>query len=187
MPIIGSSVAANASSIGTATYLPTCAASTIIATVQHPTANGTPVKRALQWSHSEVFVTPYGTSLAIGSGRVADLTSVFTPSPSCVDRWLLAPTPSCGMDDTAIGLGTVWSVNPTRYAVSDVQYSNCQLYGTATYSPGVCPSGQTIAEVTAYASSALNGTKLFWQASCCKRFDTIALYLSISIQLTWDE
>ena len=178
MPII--SLLTSLSNLTTQTIQkPTCQAN--VQLTPGPPPNSTPIKSDFQWSHSGVFVTPYGTSLAIGSGRVADLTSVFTPSPSCVDRWLLAPTPSCGIDDTAIGLDTVWSVNPTRSIVSDDQYSNCQLYGTATYSPGICPSGQTIAEVTAYASSALNGTKLFWQASCCKRFDTIALCLSISV------
>jgi hypothetical protein len=143
--------------------------------------DATPVNGALDWSHSEVFVTPYESSLALESGRVADLTTVFTPASSCVDRWLIKPPPSCYAGDTVVGLDTVWSVNPTKSIVSDFAYSHCQLYGTATYSPGVCPSGQTIAEVIAYASSVLNGTKLFWQASCCKRFDTVAPYLSISV------
>ena len=135
MPII--SLVTSLSNLTTQTIQkPTCQAN--VQLTPGPPPNSTPIKSDFQWSHSGVFVTPYGTSLAIGSGRVADLTSVFTPSPSCVDRWLLAPTPSCGIDDTAIGLDTVWSVNPTRSIVSDVAYSNCQLYGTATYSPGIC-------------------------------------------------
>jgi hypothetical protein len=164
MPIISLT---SQSPLGTETYLWTCAPLTVA------NATATPTPPTLPWSHSTVFVTPYETSNVLESGRVADLTTVHTPDLSCVDRWLFEPSMSCPQDSTAGG-NTFWSVNPSRSTVSDALYSRCQLYGTATYSPGICPSGQTVAEVTAYASSMLNGTKTFWQASCCKRSEIVA-------------
>jgi hypothetical protein len=95
MPIVG----------GNTTYLTTTADLTTV--VCRPTAasvvlpNATPVKRDLQWSHSEVFVTPFGTSTALERMNVADLTTVFTPLPSCVDRWMLVPPQPCNTDSTS--------------------------------------------------------------------------------------
>ena len=161
MPIIG----------GNTTYITTPAdLTTVICRI--PTAQSAVLSDAtpMQWSHSEVFVTPFGTSTALENMNVADLTTVFTPLPSCVDRWMLVPPASCRTDSTSHTV--VWSVNPSKSIVSDASYNQCQKYGTATYSPGICPSGQTVAEITAYVSSAPNSTKTFWQASCCRRFDT---------------
>lgn len=167
--------------IGTNTVYPTTIPALETVVCRNPTAaqsvlppNATPVKRALQWSHSEVFVTPFGTSTALERMNVADLTTVFTPLPSCVDRWMLFPPQSCSIDSTSHNV--VWSVNPKRSIVSDASYNQCQRYGTATYSPGVCPSGQTVAEITAYVSSASNSTRTFWQASCCRRFDNTSAF-----------
>jgi len=135
------------------------------------------VKRELSWSHSEVFVTPFGTLTTLEHPNVPDLTTIHTPASSCVDRWVLRPSQSC---DGGSSTGeTVWSVNPTRLIVSDASYNGCQLYGTPTYSPGICPSGQTVAEVTAYESSVPTGTRTFWQASCCRRYDATTTSISI--------
>ena len=158
MPIIGSSH-------GTSTFITTVPACTTVVAE----------REEVTWSHSEVFVTSYGNLTAIPRLNVPDLTIVHTPDSSCIDRWVYLPTSNCG-DDSSID-DIVWSVNPTRLPVSDPSYSRCQLYGTPTYSPGICPSGQTIAEVTAFESSISNGIKTFWQASCCKRYDaTIAFF-----------
>jgi hypothetical protein len=64
---------------------------------------------------------------------------------------------------------TVFSVDPAKSIVSDPSYKPCQKYSTNVYSPGVCPSGHTIAEVTAYTANASTGFRTFWQASCCRR------------------
>jgi len=160
---------------GNNTYITTSPA-ICTAIVRKPTAPGV-VKRELYWSHSEVFVTPFGTLTTLEHPNVPDLTTIHTPASSCVDRWMLRPSQSCG-DGSSTG-ETVWSVNPTRAIVSDASYNGCQLYGTPTYSPGICPSGQTIAEVTAYESSVPSGTRTFWQASCCRRYDATTAPISI--------
>jgi len=141
-------------------------------------------KRELLWSHSEVFVTPFGTLTTLEHPNVPDLTTIHTPASSCVDRWVMRPSQSCGGDSGTADI--VWSVNPTRSIVSDPSYTGCQLYGKATYSPGICPSGQTIAEVTAFESSVSTGTRTFWKASCCRRYSAIASPVSVS-ELTYLE
>jgi hypothetical protein len=118
-----------------------------------------------RWWHSTVFVT----SLSSYSSRgVPDLTTVYTYPAQCVDRWMLQPP--CYDAPTASNY-TVFSVDPTRILnVSDPLYRSCQRYSTPIYSPGVCPSGHTIAEVTAYRSEVTTGTdRTFWEASCCRR------------------
>ena len=136
------------------------------------------VKRELFWSHSEVFVTPFGTLSTLEHPNVPDLTTVHTPASSCVDRWMVQSSQQCGVGSSTGD--TVWSVNPTRSIVSDPSYNGCQLYGNPTYSPGICPSGQTVAEVTAYESGVSNGTRTFWKASCCRRYGAIATLMSVS-------
>jgi hypothetical protein len=166
--------------VSTLTYLSTVPALCTV-TIRKPTAEATVtpggaklVRRDLGWSHSEVFATPYGTLTNLDHPNVPDLTTVHTPDPSCIDRWVLRSSQTCG-DDSSTG-DVVWSVNPTRSIVSDPSYTTCQLYGKPTYSPGICPSGQSIAEVTAFESTVGNGTRTFWQASCCRRLGAIAAY-----------
>ena len=163
MPIIGSTADPRTSSVGLCTVrVPTEEASDL------PTPGAANiVKRELAWSHSEVFVTSYGTLTPLERLNVPDLTTVHTPDPSCIKRWVFLPASNCGDDNSTDDV--VWSVNPIRLRVPDPSYNNCQLYGTPTYSPGICPSGQTVAEVTAFESSASNGNRTFWQASCCRR------------------
>jgi hypothetical protein len=98
------------------------------------------------WFHGDVFVTPVGDLTALEN--VPPLITVYTPTPTCIDRWMVKPPATC--DNGPEFINIVWSVNPTGGIVSDPLYNECQLYNTATYSPGVCPSGQTVAEVTAY-------------------------------------
>jgi hypothetical protein len=163
MPIIGSTVDGAQSTVGTCIVRVPTAQSVV-----SPTPGAAEiVKRELAWSHSEVYVTSYGTSTALKNLNVPDLTTIHTPDPSCIDRWVFLPTSNCGDDNGTDDV--VWSVRPGRLVVPDPSYTGCQLYGTPTYSPGICPSGQTIAEVTAFESSASNGNRTFWQASCCRR------------------
>ena len=41
------------------------------------------VKRELLWSHSKVFFTPFGTLSTLEHPNVPDLTTVYTPDPTC--------------------------------------------------------------------------------------------------------
>jgi hypothetical protein len=168
MPIVGSTSEATVT-LGATTYISTLPAGTCTVTrVRTATAAGGPG----QWYHSTLLVTPFGTYTAIEDHRVPDLTTVYTPSPSCIDRWMLEAEPSdCGDDNPRTANFTVYSVNPSKSIVSDASYSSCQAYGQASYSPGICPSGHTVAEITAYQSDVTTGYRTFWQASCCKRSD----------------
>ena len=151
------------------TFVDTCIARVPTAeTVVSATSGGAnPVIRELDWSHSEIFTTSYEAITGLEGLNVPDLTTVHTPDPSCVNRWIFLPVSHCGDDNGTDNV--VWSVNHNRLLVPDPSYTRCQLYGTSTYSPGICPSGQTIAEITAYESSAANGIRTSWQASCCRR------------------
>jgi hypothetical protein len=166
MPIVGPVNTGSTTVLGSTTFVETAVPDCTI-TRHLPTAEGGPG----QWYHSTVLVIPFGTSTAIEDHRVPDLTTLYTPSPSCIDRWMLEAEPSdCGLDNPRTGNFTVYSVNPSRSIVSDASYSSCQAYGKASYSPGICPSGQTVAEITAYQSNVSTGYRTFWQASCCQRF-----------------
>lgn len=62
---------------------------------------------------------------------------------------------------------TVWSLN------SNSLFTSCQPYSLpaqALYSPGVCPNGQTVAEITrVQANETAGGVLTSWRASCCRR------------------
>ena len=123
-----------------------------------------------QWWHSQ----PVATFLsALPTSTPLALTTVYTYPTECVDRWILSPLPLCAsfpaLGNTAAGNRTVFSINPTKGIVSDPRYNSCQRFSTPTYSPGICPDGHTVAEVTASLFSASSSVKTFWQASCCKR------------------
>jgi hypothetical protein len=134
-----------------------------------------------RWWHSTVFVTSLNS---YDSQGVPDLTTVYTYPAHCVDRWMLQPPRE------PYGAGpqnsTVFSVDPTRlYPISDPLYRSCQRYSTPVYSPGMCPSGHTIAEVTAFASGVTTGTRrTFWQASCCRRFRGLLISSVLRIKHT---
>jgi hypothetical protein len=123
-----------------------------------------------RWWHSTVFVTSPSTFNSVGA---PDLMTIYTYPTQCVDRWMIGPS-RCQFGDY-VGSPhnfTVFSIDPGRGTVSDPLYRSCQRYSTPIYTPGVCPSGHTIAEVTAYQSSVPTGFITFWEASCCRRFGT---------------
>ena len=108
------------------------------------------------------------TPMYFGRDVVA-LTTFYTPRPECLDKWLLetAWTAECGTRNPgSVRDFTVFSA----YAGYDPWYNQCLLYGTRFYSPGICPHGQTIADVTEFQSSASTGYHTFWHGSCCRRF-----------------
>jgi hypothetical protein len=157
MPIVGPINTASTHIIGTATCIETSAES--FAAVGE------------RWWHSTVFVTSPST---FDSGGAPDLTTFYTYPTQCVDRWMIGPSHcQVGSLSPSSQNVTVFSIDPGRSTVSDPLYRSCQRYSTPLYTPGVCPSGHTIAEVTAYQSSAPTGFRTFWQASCCRRFDNL--------------
>jgi hypothetical protein len=120
-----------------------------------------------QWWHSQPVATflsspPAPTPLA--------LTTVHTYPTECAERWMLSPLPACAnfaVDSIAAGNRTVFSIDPAKSIVSDPSYRSCQPF--LTYSPGVCPDGHTVAEVTASFFTLSRDIQTYWQASCCKR------------------
>jgi hypothetical protein len=128
-----------------------------------------PKRDESRWWHSTVFVTSLSMS-SYSSQGVPDLTTVYTYPTQCVDRWM-GVILNCNNASVPQNT-TVYSIDPARIdMVSDPLYRSCQRYSTPVYSPGVCPSGHTIAEVTAFVSEVTTGVdRTFWQASCCRRF-----------------
>jgi hypothetical protein len=123
-----------------------------------------------RWWHSTVFITSPSTFESAGA---PDLTTIYTYPTQCVDRWLIGPSHcGAGFNTASSHNVTVFSIDPSKGTVSDPLYKSCQRYSTPTYTPGVCPSGHTVAEVTAYQSSVPTGFITFWEASCCRRFST---------------
>jgi hypothetical protein len=60
---------------------------------------------------------------------------------------------------------TVWSVR------SNPNFSSCRPdSGQPLYSPGVCPDGHTVAELTEFHASRTSGMLTSWIASCCRRY-----------------
>ncbi|KAF2027723.1 hypothetical protein EK21DRAFT_91236 [Setomelanomma holmii] len=112
-----------------------------IATVRVPAAGE-------EWWHSTVYETPFPQTT--GTWNAPPLTTIYTPSPECVSRWLLG-TNTCGNY-------TLYSVDSTRSAVLDPLYRSCQKYSTNLYSPG---------------AGASTGSYTFWQGSCCRSGMTI--------------
>lgn len=116
------------------------------------------------WWHPTVFVT---SPSALTSFGAPDLLTFYDYPSECTDRWMMPLLRLCGNSN----LTTVFSMDPSKSIVSDPLYRSCQRYSTPIYSPGVCPRGFSIAEVTAVLSGIASGNKTFWQASCCRRFE----------------
>jgi hypothetical protein len=138
----------------------------------------------LDYSHSTVFTTEVPSVVL---NNAPPLTTIYTPPSECEDRWMLASSnylgdtitlnePVNGDPDTlttAIHLLvpgafdlTVWSVD------KNPSFSSCRPYSAQPlYSPGVCPDGHTVAEITEFHASHTSGDVLTsWVASCCRRY-----------------
>jgi hypothetical protein len=186
---------------------------------------------ARNYSHSTMVLASALNESVWSNMNIPPLTTIYSPSPSCADRWMLAGTnqvvttyvgtvatlatttrripttnttvlsPSTDSNQattSALGLATTTAENAITSSAAlaareiqaqqhtvfsmdlngtatDPSYRACQRYNAApTYSPGVCPEGQTVAEITAWhvnASSGgiVTGYHTFWQASCCRR------------------
>ncbi|KAF1958444.1 hypothetical protein CC80DRAFT_30780 [Byssothecium circinans] len=112
------------------------------------------------YHRNSVYTTVYSTSLpTFNPGNVPPLTAIYTPPFTCLNRWM--------WDEHSQQAFSVY----TMISLSDRIDVSCQPYGitSGTYSPGVCPSGQTVAEVTEYQTHESPGVGKYWQASCCPR------------------
>lgn len=194
---------------------------------------------ASNYSHSTMVLVSAMNDSAFSNMNVPPLTTFYTPSASCANRWMLAGTGQV-IGTTFLSTIAVQTISittltpPVRYTsgpngivtplpstyqatssvagvatsaanavitssaalvdrrmealsftvfsmdlngtATDPSYRSCQRYnGAPTYSPGVCPEGQTIAEITAWHVNASSGGSFtgyhtFWQASCCRRY-----------------
>lgn len=116
------------------------------------------------WFHPTVVTT--STSGTFPPDNMPDLTTVYTPPPSCVNRWMLP--------NVLGAVPTVYSTSPIasngRQMGQDSFYLACQRFSTLTYSPGVCTDAQAIVEMTEVRTTGVTGdVGTFWQASCCNR------------------
>lgn len=89
----------------------------------------------------------------------------------------LITTPGAGRAPPSSGTFVAFSTNPSNTssgALYDASYSSCQPDGAPFhYSPGICPNGQTVAEITEYHYSTTSGSiATNFEASCCQRYDT---------------
>ncbi|KAF1951112.1 hypothetical protein CC80DRAFT_363402, partial [Byssothecium circinans] len=84
--------------------------------------------------------------------NVPALTTIFIPPSNCVDRWML---------------DEINEIVSSKSTFTNVE----QLTVAPTYSPGVCPDGHTVAEVTEHQVGGSSGNiDRYRQASCCKRY-----------------
>jgi len=122
------------------------------------------------WFHSTVVTT--SIPLSPPRDNIPDLTTIYTPPAYCVGRWMLP------ISNGSYGT-TVFSTRPkASERGADSLYMGCQRFSTLWYSPGVCPHGQTVAEITEIRTSeATHGAGTFWRASCCMRFAIRFFYL----------
>jgi hypothetical protein len=85
------------------------------------------------------------------------LTTAYSAPPFCANRWLLQDP----------NVATIYS-----QASGDDFYTSCQPAETApTYSPGMCPSGHTVASITELSASGSSTAEInrVWRGLCCRR------------------
>jgi hypothetical protein len=105
----------------------------------------------------------FGSSYDTGDQNFPALTTIYTPTPTCLNRWIL-PYPS----STSI---VVYSTSPSGRGDGDSEWITCQPLGYASlYSPGACPNQQTIEYLREYTLSFEGNTARGWQAYCCPRY-----------------
>ncbi|KAF2637162.1 hypothetical protein P280DRAFT_530846 [Massarina eburnea CBS 473.64] len=121
------------------------------------------------YSHSTVFAITHTAPLSTSEANFPSLLDQFSPPSSCRDRWMVRGEPYQVVVPT-----TTYNNMYDAYSVStegpgDRLYNECKpVNGIHVYSPGVCPDGQTLAEVTLHQMEVTIGvTDSYWQASCC--------------------
>jgi hypothetical protein len=133
-------------------------------------------------------LTAVGTITSIASrdsletSELSELTAMLTAiSPALLRRATTDPTfhpvittPATERGIQYLGTFVAFSTYPSYTGLDtyyDASYIACQPFGVQQhYSPGICPSGQTVAEITEYhypTTSASTATR--FEASCCQR------------------
>ena len=147
------------------------------------------------WSHSTIFTTSANTYTAENAPA---LTTYWTPPAGCSNRWMggdtvtvrqnigstwLTSTPTVNVflpvstpktgRETPSGIFVAFSTTPVNTGtVYDASYIRCQPLGVlVSYSPGICPQGQTVAEITEYHYTSTPGlVATRFSASCCQGY-----------------
>jgi len=120
-----------------------------------------------RWISAFPFVAQAKTNSAQGSGMLACLKR----TDIAADFRLVTAGSSNPLQYTFVGFST----NPTntilpRFPATDPLYISCLPYGSPNhYSPGICPDGQTVAEVTEFhLTMTSNIVETHFQGSCCR-------------------
>jgi hypothetical protein len=121
-------------------------------------------------SYSTVVTSLY--SFTTNQHNLPPLLSRWEAPAICHDRWMISrpgPTPQEGQSGTNIWVFSTWPTATTD--PSDTMYFLCQPYNRMGFSPGVCPEGQTIAEVTLFLhDKTTRGEGDFYEGSCCPTY-----------------
>jgi hypothetical protein len=102
------------------------------------------------------------------------------PAGLASSETVIARSDQAGPVTSATSLGTTYEifvafsttpVNSYPGAVYDSSYIKCQPLGAlVNYSPGICPQGKTVAEITEYHYGRTSGSiETRFSASCCQR------------------
>ncbi|KAF2125180.1 hypothetical protein P153DRAFT_400660 [Dothidotthia symphoricarpi CBS 119687] len=116
---------------------------------------------------SQIFITTIVVTELNITG-LAPLSTIFTPPADCSTRWL-RPNDRDSTVYSGVALGSDVSTHATYYP-------QCYPYrALPTYSPGICPDGQTIAaiEETRLGVSGSGDVRRLWKAACCNSDNTI--------------
>jgi hypothetical protein len=100
------------------------------------------------------------------------------PAPTSLNFVPVSETHTSSREDLSSGIFVAVSTNPgnpgnpNSSALYDRSYTLCQPYSSLYhYSPGICPYGQTVAEITEYHYATTSGsTATRFEASCCERY-----------------
>jgi len=126
---------------------------------------------------STTTVTIYGTLITVTSISQSITTTYISTEPTATSystatpalTTIFTPPASC-LDEIVTEANTYWQIAP-------LYLTQCYPYGYATsifFSPGICPSGYVMGQLT--ASSIVKGTSTAWEtsASCCPRYDAFS-------------
>ncbi|KAF2829618.1 hypothetical protein CC86DRAFT_402968 [Ophiobolus disseminans] len=101
--------------------------------------------------------TTFSASYSLDS-NLPLLSSRYVLPPECSDRWML-PNPGARPQDF-----TVWSAN----LGNDPLFVSCRPQShIGKFSPGVCPEGNTLAQMLVVQWSSSGGLQQEWNAPCC--------------------
>lgn len=179
MPIVGgpTTITGNVSDWSHSTIFPTSADTYAAEDVPALTTYWTPPAacsdRWMGGGTFTVFVSTIVTLVAVTRRSFASADSTrLTSSPTVVA--FLPVSTSNTERETPYGIFVAFSTTPVNTrsgAVYDPSYSRCQPLGALLkYSPGICPQGQTVAEITEYHYAQTSGSSATrFSASCCQR------------------